>query len=66
MRGGLRVACTVAEGAEPAQALAWLRGINPVCHEVEWQLDAPMAQRLTGWDRGDGTGLAALAALLSN
>lgn len=61
---GCRIVVVLAAGADPVDALAWLRDIWPVSIDVDWQLPAPQAQRLAGWDRGDGTGLDALAALL--
>jgi hypothetical protein len=44
----------------------WLRSIWPVTVEVDCRLPAPMRRRLRDWDPGDGTGLAALAALLQH
>ena len=40
------------------------RAVWPVTIQVDCQLPAPMAKRLAAWDLGDGSGLAALAALL--
>ncbi|MBI4940795.1 MAG: hypothetical protein HY830_08610 [Actinobacteria bacterium] len=61
---GRRIVVVLAEGADPVDALAWLRDVWPVSIDVDWRLPAPQAERLAGWDRGDGTGLDALAALL--
>lgn len=64
MRTGVRLVCALADGADPAEAEAWLRQAWPVTTEVDCRLPAPMSRRLREWDRGDGSGLAALAALL--
>jgi len=64
MRTGIRVVCTLAPGADPDEAEDWLRQAWPVTIEIDCRLPAPMSRRLRTWDRGDGSGLAALAALL--
>jgi hypothetical protein len=61
---GRRIVVVLARDADPVDTLAWLRDIWPVSIDVDWQLPAPQAERLAGWDRGDGSGLDALAALL--
>lgn len=63
-RTGTRLVVVLAPGADPVDALAWLRDVWPVTSEVDWQMPAPQAQRLHGWDAGDGSGLTALADLL--
>jgi hypothetical protein len=60
-RTGLRIVIDPRVGVSTEEALVWLRDIWPVTFEVEWTLPAPMAARLSSWDPGDGSGLAALA-----
>lgn len=64
MRVGTRVVCRLAPDADPAVAERWVRGVWPVTVEVSCRLPASQRDRLHGWDRGDGSGLAELAALL--
>ncbi len=61
---GIRVVCRLAPDTDLQDAIAWLRAVWPVTVRVECVLPAPIGDLLTGWDRGDGSGLAALAALL--
>ncbi|GAA1238861.1 DNA gyrase subunit A [Oryzihumus leptocrescens] len=61
---GIRVVCDLARDADVAQAEAWVRSVWPVTIEVDSQLPAPMGQLLATWDRGDGSGLGRLGALL--
>jgi hypothetical protein len=61
---GIRVVCRLAADADPQDAITWLRAVWPVTVQVECVLPAPIGDLLAGWDRGDGSGLAALAALL--
>lgn len=64
MRAGIRIVCRLADGADVEAAQAWIRSVWPVTVEVDCRLPAPMPERLAAWDAGDGSGLAALAALL--
>ena len=63
-QSGIRVVCTLAPGADVDEARRWLRSVWPVTVEVDCRLPAPMRERLLAWDRGDGSGLTALAELL--
>ena len=63
-RVGSRVVCVLASGADLVQARGWVRSVWPVTVEVDCRLPAPMRRRLAAWDRGDGSGLTALGALL--
>lgn len=64
MRAGLRVVCHLTRGSDLDAAEAWLRSVWPVTVEVDGRLPAAMRQRLRDWERGDGSGLTALGALL--
>ena len=57
--GSCRASSRAAAGRGPPSATTC-----PVTIEVDCRLPAPMSTRLRTWDRGDGSGLAALAALL--
>jgi hypothetical protein len=61
---GIRVVCVLRSGADPGDASRWVRSVWPVTVEVDCRLPAPMRRRLAAWDGGDGSGLAALGALL--
>ena len=61
---GIRVVCLLAPGADVDEARRWVRSVWPVTVEVDCRLPAPMRRRLAAWDRGDGSGLTALGALL--
>ncbi len=63
-RLGVRLVCPLTPGSTPDAARAWLRQVWPITRDVRWRLPAPMGERLRDWDRGDGSGLVALAALL--
>jgi hypothetical protein len=63
-RVGVRVVCTLAPGADVEQAREWAQAVWPVTVEIDARLPAPMRQRLKTWDAADGSGLAALVALL--
>jgi hypothetical protein len=63
-RHGIRVVCTLSPGADVEEARRWVRSVWPVTVEVDCLLPAPMRERLETWGRGDGSGLAALGALL--
>lgn len=63
-RHGVRVVCAVAPGADLDAARGWIRSVWPVTVQVDCRLPAPMRRLLAAWDRGDGSGLAALAAIL--
>ena len=64
-RVGTRIVCNLVPGVDPDVAEQWVRMTWPVTVEVGCRLPAPQRKRLTGWDRGDGTGLRRLADLLS-
>ena len=64
MRTGVRVVLLLAPGADPDEAERWVRCAWPVTGEVDCRLPQRMSTRLRGWDRGDGSGLSALEALL--
>ena len=64
-RGGVRLLISLDEGADLRAATEWLLDVWPVTTERDARLPAPMAERLDTWDRGDGTGLRALADLLT-
>jgi hypothetical protein len=61
---GIRVVCALRPRADVGQAERWVRSVWPVTIEVDCRLPAPMRRRLLGWDRGDGSGLAALRSLV--
>ena len=61
---GTRLVCGLRAGADPDDARRWVRSVWPVTVEVDCRLPAPMRRRLAAWDGGDGSGLAALGALL--
>ena len=65
-RDGIRIVVDIGPGSDLLAALEWLRDVWPVTIHVDCRLPAPMAERMTGWDRGDGTGLRALADLLKS
>jgi len=46
------------------EAVHWIRSVWPVTIEVDCQLPTSMRHRLLSWERGDGSGLHALAPLL--
>ncbi len=64
MVDGLRLVVTPSKGSDLRYAVEWLRALWPVTVGVDCRLPAPQAERLAGWDRGDGSGLRALADLL--
>lgn len=63
---GVRIRVELVRGADLLVATHWLRGVPPVAVERDAQLPAPMPDLLSTWDRGDGTGLRALADLLTS
>lgn len=63
-RDGLRILVRLVERSDLLLARDWLRAARPVTFEIDARLPEPMAQRLATWDRGDGSGLRALADLL--
>jgi hypothetical protein len=63
-RDGLRIVVHLRPGTDPVLAMDWLRDVWPVTFGVRCRLPAPMAHRLSSWDRGDGSGLRALSDLL--
>lgn len=60
-RDGVRLRVQLADGADLRAAKEWLLDVWPVSVERDALLPAPMPELLEGWDRGDGTGLRALA-----
>jgi DNA gyrase/topoisomerase IV subunit A len=66
MRVCIRVVCTLVDESHRAAAVEWLRSLWPVTIQADCRLPAPMAVRLTSWNAGDGTGLAALDAELGD
>lgn len=60
-RFGLRLVIDIERRTNVARVVDWLRTIDPVTIRVECRLPAPMPELLRTWDRGDGTGLRALA-----
>lgn len=65
MHVGVRVVCRLEPGSDAAAAEAWVRSVWPVTVEVDARLPAPMRRRLRSWEAGDGSGLAALRALVA-
>ena len=66
-RSGVRVLVALHHGVDAAEAELWLRGIWPVSIEVDWQLPAPMAQRVfdaAAAIRSSSGGLRELRSLL--
>lgn len=66
-RSGVRIHLVLGEGVDAADAARWLRTIWPVSVEVDWQLPAPMSERLLGAaaaTRRSPGGLRELHALL--
>lgn len=61
---GLRIVLQIERSTNVARVLEWVRNVWPVTVEVDVRLPHTQAERLTGWDRGDGRGLRALADLL--
>jgi len=64
MRNGLIIRVMVDPRSDVRTAAEWLRDVWPVTTEIDARLPAAQAERLRTWDRGDGTGLRALADLL--
>ncbi len=64
-RNGLLIRVVLDPGSDLREAVQWLRDVWPVTVEVDCRLPAPQAERLATWDRGDGSGLRALADLLA-
>jgi hypothetical protein len=64
MRDGLRIVVQPAKGSDLRYTVEWLRALWPVTVGVDCRLPAAQPDRLAGWDRGDGSGLRALADLL--
>jgi hypothetical protein len=64
MRNGLLIRVLVDQRSDVRRAAEWLRDVWPVTTQVDARLPQPQADRLHTWDRGDGTGLRALADLL--
>ena len=64
-RDGLRIVLDVERRTNVPRVIEWLREIWPVSIDVDCRLPAPMSIRLESWDRGDGSGLRALADLLT-
>lgn len=64
MRNGLLIRIALDPGSDLRRAAEWVRDVWPVAVGVDCRLPMPQAERLRTWDRGDGTGLRALADLL--
>ncbi len=64
-RDGVRLHIHLDEDADLRAAKEWLLDVWPVTTERDARLPKPMPERLDTWDRGDGTGLRALADLLT-
>ncbi len=62
---GIRIVCRLAPDADAVEARRWLTAIWPVTVEADCRLPAPMPDRLRTWHGGDGSGVAALAAMSS-
>jgi hypothetical protein len=62
---GLLIRVVLDPGSDLREAVQWLRDVWPVTVQVDCRLPAPQADRLATWDRGDGSGLRALADLLA-
>lgn len=62
---GVRVRVELADGTDLRRARDWLVGVVPLSLERTAVLPAAMPHLLDAWDRGDGTGLRALADLLA-
>lgn len=60
-RFGLRIVIDIERRTNVARVVEWLRTIQPVTVHVDCRLPAPMPELLGTWQRGDGTGLRALA-----
>jgi hypothetical protein len=60
-RFGLRLVIDIERRTNVPRVVEWLRTVRPVTVEVDCRLPAPMPDLLRGWDRGDGSGLRALA-----
>lgn len=64
-RVGIRIVCRLQPGATTEDGLRWMQTVWPFRILVDCRLPAPMRRRLLDWDRGDGSGLRALADLLA-
>jgi hypothetical protein len=64
-RNGLLIRVVLDPGSDLRAAVEWLRDVWPVTVLADCRLPAPQAERLAAWDRGDGSGLRALADLLA-
>ncbi|MFN8169436.1 MAG: hypothetical protein U0S36_11710 [Candidatus Nanopelagicales bacterium] len=62
---GVRLVLDIERRSNVARVVDWLRAVEPVTLRVRARLPAPMPERLATWQRGDGTGLRALADLLA-
>jgi len=65
VRDGVRLYVEPEKGADLRELRDWLLRIPPVQRTFDCVLPAPMAELATTWDRGDGSGLRALADLMS-
>ena len=59
-RTGTRVICRLKPGADPVEALDWIRAIWPVTVEVDCLPPDEIDNRFATWDRSDLTGLQVL------
>ena len=64
-RRGSRLVCRLRRDADVEQAREWILSTWPLTVPVDALLPAPLHHLVTGWDAGDGSGLAALEALLA-
>lgn len=62
---GVRLVLDIERRSNVARVVDWLRAVPPVTTTLACRLPAPMPDLLRTWDRGDGTGLRALADHLS-
>lgn len=65
MRDGVRLTVEPDKGTDLRELRDWLLRIPPVSRTVACRLPAPMPDWVRGWDRGDGSGLRALADLMT-
>lgn len=65
VRDGVRLYVEPDKGADLRELRDWLLRIPPVQRTFDCALPAPMRELVAGWDRGDGSGLRALADLVA-
>jgi hypothetical protein len=64
-RDGVRLYVEPEKGADLRELRDWLLRIPPVQRTFDCALPAPMPDLVTRWDRGDGSGLRALADVVA-